>query len=605
MTQVPPVRCFECGATYPASLRTCPTDGAPLCPETIGSNWKVEGVLAPSLGGGVFAAFHVKTLVRAAIHYFPPASVQDAPTHDCIERQLGALRLLDKNRGILPLIEDAITADGARYVVAELGTLRLLQDLLDEWQQQDRGLLSPPLAAQLMRPILSTLSTAHRIGIAHQGLTPLDIYLISEGDPVEGITRVLEARIHGLQTFPIGPELRQAVAADLRAVGGLLFELIAGNRPPDSVEAVRALPLPTLMNSPVGKVAMRALGAADQPAYLGAEEMLRALVTTVPTLVASAPTEAEISGRVSALSARARQAMDNANNKPTVPIEILQPPKEALPTMMFSQEPAAKTPVRSGLTAELNEVSLSDLVKEREQQAGNTETLARSVQHRPSALDLPPVPSPPHDVLADVAGSSGQNPQVVVRPEGVFQEIAFGVEPTIPAVMNASEIPAAAGAGRADTGSSSRSGRDASPPSVSVSISGSMPKPLAASGSLVIPPQPSGPILIPPLKTSSVSAGGGHHASLPARPVSRPPIAPTSGAALDFEPTPNAGQPAIDPEGTTEQAAAIAASTIDQSPENAAPAKVVPQGKEIPPWVWAGVLAVVCILSLLAGLFGR
>ena len=97
---------------------------------------------------------------------------------------------------------------------------------------------------------------------------------------------MLEARLHGLLTFPMGPELRQAVASDLRAIGAMLFELLVGRRPPDSVEAVRALPLPKVMMSPVGKVALRALGGTEQPTYLGAEEMLRALVTTIPTVLA-------------------------------------------------------------------------------------------------------------------------------------------------------------------------------------------------------------------------------------------------------------------------------------------------------------------------------
>ena len=28
-------------------------------------------------------------------------------------------------------------------------------------------------------------------------------------------------------------------------------------------------------------------------------------------------------------------------------------------------------------------------------------------------------------------------------------------------------------------------------------------------------------------------------------------------------------------------------------------------GRELPPWVWAAILGVVCLLALLAGLFGR
>ena len=54
---------------------------------------------------------------------------------DRIARELTGLRILDKNRGILTLIEEGSEPDGSRFLVHELGTLRLLQDMLDEWQR--------------------------------------------------------------------------------------------------------------------------------------------------------------------------------------------------------------------------------------------------------------------------------------------------------------------------------------------------------------------------------------------------------------------------------------------------------------------------------------
>lgn len=619
MTQSPSLRCFECGAAYSSSMRTCPTDGAPLCPETVGTHWKIEGVLAPNLGGGVFAAFHLKTGARAAVTYFPASSATETATADRLSRQLTALRLLDKNRGILAFIEEGSTPDGGRFLIHELGTLRLLQDLIDEWQHPDRGLLTPPVAAQLVRPLLSTLSTAHRIGVAHRSLTALDVYLTSEGDPVEGISRVVEARVHGLLTFQMGPELRQAVAADLRAVGAMLFELILGRRPPDSVEALRAFPLPPMMNSPVGKVTMRALGGTDQPAYLGAEEMLRALLTTVPTVVAPPALDQDAETKVDPDPIRRKQLsnpqhIENVNNKPTVPIEILQIGK-AMPSEPFLPEPlpSGAVPVRSGLTAELHEVSMRDLLEDqkKKQTPGEPETLARSVQHRPSSLDIPPMPPPPNAELPQQPSIPGVDPPispVSIGSEDASHESSFGQEETIPAVVNASQIAASVAAMRMETRASNVSQRE----NAVVSISGSMPKPLAPTGSLVIPPQPSGPVVIPSLKPSGVSGNGPAFpsASLPARPVSRPPIAPVPTIAPESDPTPVA-QPSVDPEGTTEKApalkieqAAVPAGAAPEQTQNHPPAPL-PAGSDLPPWVWAAVLAVVCLLALLAGVFGR
>ncbi len=634
MTLAPSLRCFECGATYPASTRTCDQDGAPLCPETVGQHWKIEGVLAPRYGGGVFAAFHSASGVRAAITFFPAASVREAATTDRIGRELAALRILDKNRGILTLIEEGTDPDGSRFFAHELGTLRLLQDLLDEWQKPDRGLLEPPLAAQLVRPLLSALSTAHRIGVAHAGLSPLDIYLLPEGEPAEGISRVVEARLHGMLTFPMGPELRQAVAADLRAVGATLFELLTGRRPPDSVDALRALSMPKVMQSPVGKVALRSLGGTDQPAYLGAEEMLRALVTTIPTVLAPPSIDVESTTRVDPDLTKRRQEqskkLETVNNKPTVPIEILQAPVRAAASQPLMPLPLSAGPVRSGLTAELHQVSIHDLMKEREnlQKQDSVETLARSPQHRTSASDIPLMP-PPLDEVVPPSATSGkvkaEPASPAPRTEGVFQGISFGQEPTIPAVVNASllaasaerspygAVPAEHAAKAAPAALPEKGAANAS----SVSSGGSVPKPLAPTGSLVIPPQPSGPIAISPSKPPSVSASGAAFepvrlGSPPARPVSRPPAAPASGAPLEFEPTPAAGQAPIDPDGATEPAQALAVAVSAPSPTTSAeaeseskPSAPVPAGRELPPWVWAAILGVVCLLALLAGLFGR
>jgi serine/threonine protein kinase len=598
----------------------------------VGQHWKVEGVLAPRLGGGVFAAFHAVSGVRAAITFFPPVSAREAVITERIGRELSALRLLDKNRGILTLIEEGSESDGARFLVHELGQLRLLQDLLDEWQKPDRGLLDPPVAAQVVRPLLSALSTAHRIGAAHASLTPLDIYVGIEGEPAEGITRVAEARLHGMLTHPMGPELRQAVAADLRAIGATLFELLVGRKPPDSIEALRALPLPKVMLSPVGKVAMRALGGSEQPTYLGAEEMLRALVTTIPTVLAPSHSEKEPPTRIDPdVTKRAQQQSkpsDHVNTKPTVPIEIIQPPNWAVPSQPGLPLPAAMAPLRSGLTAELHQVSIHDLMKEQElmAKAASVETVAKSSHNRSSVTDLPILPLQPEPLAPS---PSPVAPMVAARPEGVFQGISFGQEPTIPAVVNASllavsaeglpRVSVSADASVVRPSSVSQPDKAGSSGSVTVSISGAVPRPLGATGPIVIPPQPSGPTSLSPNKPPSVSASGAAFQPVqlggsPARSMSRPPSVAAPAVGIEYEPTPASGQAPVNPEEPTEPAPAIKVSRsalpkVTESADSVPPAPVahapVPAGRELPPWVWAAILGVVCLLALLAGLFGR
>jgi hypothetical protein len=52
------------------------------------------------------------------------------------------------------------------------------------------------------------------------------------------------------------------------------------------------------------------------------------------------------------------------------------------------------------------------------------------------------------------------------------------------------------------------------------------------------------------------------------------------------------------PTGKALESAAVIATTTPPTP-------TTPAGRELPPWVWAAILGVVCLLALLAGLFGR
>ncbi len=99
--------------------------------------------------------------------------------------------------------------------------------------------------------------------------------------------------------------------------------------------------------------------------------------------------------------------------------------------------------------------------------------------------------------------------------------------------------------------------------------------------------------------------------SLPARPVSRPPLEPAPGVAMAYEPTPASGQPPVNPEEPTEPAPAVrteptpAGKALESAAVIATTTPTTPAGRELPPWVWAAILGVVCLLALLAGLFGR
>ena len=98
---------------------------------------------------------------------------------------------------------------------------------------------------------------------------------------------------------------------------------------------------------------MRALGGTEQPVYLGAEEMLRALVTTIPTVLAPPNLDIEAATRVDPDPTKRAQPqtkkVETVNTKPTVPVEILQTPARAVPSQPVLPLPAAAGQFAAGL----------------------------------------------------------------------------------------------------------------------------------------------------------------------------------------------------------------------------------------------------------------
>ena len=121
-------RCFECGATYPVAELVCPSDKTPLSFDTVGRRWKVQALIGLRPGGAVFEATHLIHGTRAALDLLPGSNAREVDFESRMQRQLQALRLLDKNKHILPLIEDGTERDGSRFFVTELLAARRLAE---------------------------------------------------------------------------------------------------------------------------------------------------------------------------------------------------------------------------------------------------------------------------------------------------------------------------------------------------------------------------------------------------------------------------------------------------------------------------------------------
>ncbi len=245
--------------------------------------------------------------------------------------------------------------------------------------------------------------------MAHGSLDASQIYVGSENDFAGGLGMLAHVKLHGLAALGMGPQLREAQAADLLGLARVLYELCTG-KPPPAGELVGKDPLPETLSGPVGQVALRALGAAGPP-YATAEEMQRALSSAAPSgfnAPISVP-QAVISVPVPPPSQPAMQSYRSLPPAPSAPGVIdsvvsaggtslppvrLTTQHSAMPTPL---SPVAGLPQRSGLTSELHQVSILDLMremKEQQESAAREETLARS-RYRPSNSEIkvfvPPV----------------------------------------------------------------------------------------------------------------------------------------------------------------------------------------------------------------------
>ena len=159
--------------------------------------------------------------------------------------------------------------------------------------------LPPSRAVGIAVQVLSALAQAHALGLVHRDIKPSNVFLVrtpSGGDVVKvldfGVAKVLEGgmktttgAILGTPAY-LAPEqiLSRVVgpAADLHAVGVLLYEMLTGTRPwrsSDVIASIAYVPASALDGVPPSLAAAVAKALAKDPAarHASAEAMINAL----------------------------------------------------------------------------------------------------------------------------------------------------------------------------------------------------------------------------------------------------------------------------------------------------------------------------------------
>ncbi len=209
--------------------------------------------------GSVFEAVQRSVDRRVAIKLLNPEYGRDPEAARRFQREAKAVAAL-RHPNTVVLHDFGETAEGVRYLVMEKVEGRVLNELLRRPMASERAV---KIAIQLCR----AASAAHQAGIVHRDLKPSNV-LVSPVDDTEwikvldfGIAKILqgpsgEATQTGIIGTPryMAPEQAAGTgavgpAADLYAIGLILFEMLAG-RPAFTDEAPMALVLAQIQRPP-------------------------------------------------------------------------------------------------------------------------------------------------------------------------------------------------------------------------------------------------------------------------------------------------------------------------------------------------------------------
>ena len=198
--------------------------------------YRIEGELGRGGMGVVYRGLQV-TLERTVAIKMLPAHLADSDTRARFRRE--ALTLARVAHPNIVSIYDVEEQDGHSFIVMEHVGGGSLGDVIGEGTP-----LTPARAVEIMSPILSALQAAHLAGVVHRDIKPDNILFTATGRPKLTDFGVAHMRDGGSRTrtgvmlgtpYYMSPEQAQGrrvtAAADLYAVGVVLFEMLSGRVP--------------------------------------------------------------------------------------------------------------------------------------------------------------------------------------------------------------------------------------------------------------------------------------------------------------------------------------------------------------------------------------
>ncbi|HEY8924643.1 MAG TPA: serine/threonine-protein kinase, partial [Polyangia bacterium] len=259
MQSQPSPVCPSCGSEAPAETALCPRCGTairdPLIGAVLGDRYLIVSQIGVGGMGAVYRAEHTTLKRELAIKVLLPEFGGKDEFVRRFEREAESASRLSHPH-IIAVTDFGRTPEGLLFLAMEYLDGRSLTSLIRE------GPLGVARALGIARQILAGLNRAHGAGVVHRDLKPDNIMLIDrEGnrdfvkildfgiakvtDPAPGREALTQAgMVFGTPEY-LSPE--QALGdtidarADLYALGVIMFEMLAGQRPFESEDKVRII----------------------------------------------------------------------------------------------------------------------------------------------------------------------------------------------------------------------------------------------------------------------------------------------------------------------------------------------------------------------------
>lgn len=245
--------CWQCGQTFSGGEEVCPNDGTrlialtlsadhdPLLGQTIDGRYTLEERLGEGGMGTVYLATQLEPKRSVAIKVLKADYLRDENIRRRFMHEARIVANLEHPNAV-QLFDFGQMSDGNFYMVMELLRGESLADRLAY------KFLSYREIFEIIPPICEVLHEAHQKGVVHRDLKPENIYIRIEDNGTEtpklidfGVAKQLESKtftrtgtLWGTPAY-MSPEQARGdeigAAADVYAIGIIVYELICGNLP--------------------------------------------------------------------------------------------------------------------------------------------------------------------------------------------------------------------------------------------------------------------------------------------------------------------------------------------------------------------------------------